>query len=93
MTQTKHTPGPWGIIEGKTLLHVETRHDNPTGAGVAICSVPKSAEANARLIAAAPEMLNALKHALNGIECYRDHPMMATEMLFRAAIANAEGRS
>ncbi len=61
-----HTPGPWRIMDGNTsLLHVETDEGSPAGTGIAITSINKRDEANARLIAAAPEMLAALLTLLN----------------------------
>jgi hypothetical protein len=62
MSKTKHTPGPWDFIDGHTLIHIETHIDNPAGAGMPICSVPKTStgRANARLIANAPDLLEAL---------------------------------
>lgn len=59
--QSKHTPGPWNIIEGKTLIHIETDAQNPVGAGIPICSIPKSEIGNANLIYAAPDLLEAVK--------------------------------
>lgn len=61
---TQHTPGPWDYITGKTLHHVETHMDHPVGAGIPICSIPKSREANARLISAAPDLLEAVQALL-----------------------------
>jgi hypothetical protein len=55
----KHTPGPWDFIDSKKLLHIETAIDNSSGAGIHICSVPKSDRANARLIAVSPDLLEA----------------------------------
>jgi hypothetical protein len=55
MGETTHTPGPWDVMEGRTLFHVETAINHPVEAGRAICSVPKGAlgAPNARLISAA----------------------------------------
>lgn len=56
------TPGPWDYVEGRTkLLHVETRIDNPHGAGLPICSIPKAREADACLVMMAPELLEQAK--------------------------------
>ncbi len=60
--QPKHTPGPWAsdenglITAGKNRLHVAQAMT--TGMG-------KAADANARLIAAAPELLAALQVGLH----------------------------
>lgn len=62
-TQTiGHTPGPWDALESKTLIHIETPVTHATP-GIAICSIPKRDKANAKLIAAAPELLMVLKLA------------------------------
>lgn len=79
-TQT-HTPGPW-IVK---LPHITT----PGALGyLATVSRNPQAEADARIIAAAPDMLNALKHCvpslIDGTEIYR---------VVKAAIAKAtEGK-
>lgn len=55
-----HTPGPWTYLKRRTLLHVESAMDACV-AGEPVCSLPVSKEANARLIAVAPELLAMLK--------------------------------
>jgi hypothetical protein len=60
MTDTKHTPGPWTEDpEGLVAVSIEG------GDGSVVCDVHGAAndarcEANARLIAAAPEMFEAM---------------------------------
>ena len=55
---TTHTPGPWKIIKGDFVV----APDNGTVAQVGTPTTPaREHEANARLIAAAPEMLEALR--------------------------------
>jgi hypothetical protein len=96
-----HTPGPWNVMPGRSLLHVETDCDNPGGAGVPICSLPLKAEANARLIAAAPDLLDALRDALTGFTDLsngwpeRELHMTPAEVIAKAvaALAKAEGRA
>ena len=65
-TETKHTPGPWEATEMGVIAQVCTSHGN-----FYTCALidPDNNEdkANAMLIAAAPEMLQALKHALDFI--------------------------
>lgn len=57
---TKHTPAPWGIIKGDLGYVV---FSGETGAMVArvICPMDDNGQANARLIAAAPDLLSELK--------------------------------
>jgi hypothetical protein len=77
-----HTPGPWKIIPSKTVLKYELKRANTSVAWHA----PEH-EANAKLIAAAPKLLEALQVArdviVNGGEIPED---MA---LIDAAIAEA----
>lgn len=87
---TKHTPGPWTIeipsngcdryiIHGKSFEEIcatclDTEHEM---------------QANARLIAAAPELLEACKMALS---CMAPEDNDATARTLRSAIAKAEGK-
>jgi hypothetical protein len=91
-----HTPGPWQVMDNsRTLLHVERQED-----GEAVCSVPrgKKGAANASLIAAAPDLLAALK-ALRGdswrhtVDWGPRDERHAIEEQCDAAIAKAEGTS
>lgn len=88
---TQHTPGPWfwdhegadamALVEedGTTILHLATLR-NSTAA--------RHMEANAQLIAAAPELLEALQGILAGVAgCERDPKWE----LARVAIAKATG--
>jgi len=60
MAETKHTPGPWTVGEGDRELLVLVDLGG-CGDGL-ICSVARPRYgANARLIAAAPDMLAALE--------------------------------
>jgi hypothetical protein len=95
-----HTPGPW-------TLHGWADNDYEITAALdTVCNVPgfdddtvdaDRAEANARLIAAAPELLAALREIAD--ECNRrlrkgeDSGDRLTLQLCKAAIAKAEGRS
>ena len=59
---TKHTPAPW-VYNGRVI----TAND-----GYPICSSVRNnseMKANAKLIAAAPELLEALQRALNDFRC------------------------
>lgn len=91
----QHTPGPWRIgvssaVEGRAFDGSWKFVAFPVRGGT-----PDQADTNARLIAAAPELLAALKAALaeiggeGGIGAVVD----VLESAGRAAIAKAEGRS
>ena len=94
---TNHTPGPWYVV--RTLTSSLSIAASPkytliaTVYGAAFHAGPYVAEANARLIAAAPDMLEALRTIVeygpqSGMKA--DAPMLIAA---RAAIAKAEDRS
>ena len=100
---TKHTPGPWHIANsfsrtefGRYRLAIYPNSDmqHPH---VSVSAPDDDAmtevTANARLIAAAPDMLAALQNLLNYTGGWDlkdpEHPIVAA----RAAIAKAEGRT
>lgn len=101
---SKHTPGPW-IINPRAVTSVQDANER----GIAACggffsSLPDRAmgdceqEANARLIAAAPQLLEALMMALDDSEVMAPDgkplcvgPDTLTRM--RAAIAAATGEA
>jgi len=94
---SKHTPGPWAMDEDKygEEIDVYPLKDGPPPMGrwAEICTVKDyesqdEMRANARLIAAAPDLLEALKLACELLE-YGGFDMEK----FHAAIAKAEGRS
>ena len=72
-TKTQHTPGPWYLAEERllTFAHGEVVGPNnehicgllPDNNGIVMMT--EEDKANARLIAAAPELLAALENALN----------------------------
>lgn len=73
MTKTKYTPGPWHICPYKESTS-KRLGVAPDGAGkiaeihpFKICGHDEEAEANARLIAAAPELLEALEIAASAL--------------------------
>lgn len=88
-TKTQHTPGPWGAYNlSKGNLVVETR----TGILVAnISGDCPEVEANASLIAAAPELLAALKSVAEIKGWFEKPPVSASGIKVMAAIAKAEG--
>lgn len=99
MSEATHTPGPWTVGFGKSgypyQIRAERQSDQAPGrVGKAITrwgaiSLPSSSEglANARLIAAAPTLLEALKTILADASCSAFIAQTAEE-----AIAKAEGK-
>lgn len=61
--QTTHTPGPWAIVETASA-HIGERAILDAD-GYTVCNPSPMGAANARLIAAAPAMLEALTLLLN----------------------------
>ena len=89
-----HTPGPWIIHPDGDL--VTAKFDPQYGSdGVAWVIKRPEYKANARLIAAAPQLLEACK----GLIAYRDHNVLNFQLekaddfirMMRIAIAAAEG--
>jgi len=101
---TTHTPGPWTIARprhtgGHWSLCAVVAESGPTIAqhGVPFAHGEAEAEANLRLIAAAPDMLAALHTAAEWVASQGRVPgcAAAAESMGRviaAAIARAEGR-
>lgn len=91
----RHTPGPWALAEGSWEIEARVDPENSETyyAPVAVIDVDWSSEiveANARLIAAAPDMLAALDMVYTDDD--GDGYVSAEGMAFiRAAIAKATG--
>lgn len=62
---TKHTPGPWGIIWTNGTIVIDANGGKTDIAHVVNRVNRDITEANARLIAAAPELLSALRSILD----------------------------
>ena len=98
MSKTKHTPGPWRVqvtghsfvVEAHTHTEVISVDENGNP-----CRWSEYNEANARLIAAAPEMLAALETAymalIGYLPAHRNDVTDAAISAARAAIAKATG--
>jgi hypothetical protein len=94
-----HTPGPWKVQDDRTTdgTFRVFPHEGPS-----ICNLRHGEmEANARLIAAAPELLRACEEALNALLDYvpllEAHGSVmgyghAVIVRLKAAIAKAEGK-
>jgi hypothetical protein len=99
---SRHTPGPWTLrrledtftLGGENVLNHQRIVGDGLSPGIVFMGIAEC-EANARLIAAAPDLLAALREIAVDIlpEFLRDHPgsYRAVQSL-HAAIAKAEGR-
>jgi hypothetical protein len=91
---TKHTPGPWSAIKADTYLELRDGSNDPI---LRIRGGMLPTSANARLIAAAPDLLAALENAANvlaGIavgDLKTVYPSSPALEQARAAIAKAKG--
>ena len=84
MSESKHAPGPWKASEDSSAVY------DSNGDAVAVIFGPvvsQESDANARLIAAAPDLLAAAKHALTELAGKGTH----AETLINATITKAEG--
>jgi hypothetical protein len=80
----KHTPGRWERVEMRIANLVVVRAvDGNTSKGVAMCT-----EENANLVAAAPELLEALKGALDLLGEFG-----TANVAWDRVVAKAEGRA
>jgi hypothetical protein len=103
VSEGKHTPGPWWLDRPhKESAVFQIRANGPGGNKAAVARVYtyrglEQAEADALLIAAAPELLEAAKDARKFFGAYPAicGGIFGTEVAKRleAAIARAEGRS
>ncbi len=92
MSEPKWTPGPWSAHEAKFGWEVVVGERPLYGKSITGWGAVSTTEANARLIAAAPELyeaLEALRPYFEG-EHYPDHPHC---VLIRAALAKARGET
>ena len=93
MTKAKHTPAPWeyrdlGQKDGAWQVRANARRGGTDM--VEVCTVYHwNAEANARLIAASPELLDALRDMVSDRECLSQ----ATIDFAKQAIAKATGEA
>lgn len=91
-----HTPGPWSVeIDHLTQVHefIRAYQEGEMFDIASLSDDTKDIEANARLIAAAPDLLAALDDLLSYLEGYdHDYPEAAPKFdRARAAIAKAQG--
>ena len=84
---SKHTPGPWEPLKdsyGQLSIFARSIKDF-------VCGVTRKCEADARLICAAPDLLEALKEM---VEMWEDDPSYGVDIARKAhaAIKKAEGK-
>lgn len=93
----QHTPGPWYVGENRPTgyAHILAPAMERGGPVKIICDMQTYASnhnEDANLIAAAPELLEALEYALKQIEdCAPE--LVNTQKVLRAAIAKAKGNT
>lgn len=96
---SQHTPGPWGWVYDGSSTYSIGEDDDPQGTMIASVADRRSerAMANCSLIAAAPELLAALK----GLLAFEEYAAYCQEcgigrsaewQAAKAAVAKAEGR-
>lgn len=96
-----HTPGPWRIHDRSTTISAS--FEIIPEKGMTVASVPAYVDdelgrANAALISAAPEMLEALRelqqklHRAIKMDVKRHYSLMVADVAASKAIAKAEGR-
>ena len=96
---SRHTPGPWSVGDkrGVWVGPVVTAEDGKRG----VAFVCGESDANARLLAAAPELLAALKVAADAIDYAQAqvdsendrHNLLVRLVQVQRVIAKAEGRA
>lgn len=91
-TQTKHTPGPWTTYTLNDSVNVEYCDDNLRSIIARVreadlCPEHGTTEANARLIAAAPELLEELKFVVAMLDQPVTRRLCAESSIFRADVA------
>lgn len=100
---TKHTPGQWLIdgVEPKSFVYALNQQGynrfwaHVQGGNTAPMeqTTVEEVEANARLIAAAPDLLEALKHCVDWLNAAGIAQSMPVQKQARAAIAKATGEA
>lgn len=88
MTKAQHTPGPWNCDQTVGFATFVGAEENPNIAAVHFKDTDEG-KANARLIAAAPELYEALCDMISDRDCLSE----ATVDFAQRAIAKARGQS
>ena len=91
MTHT-HTPGPWHLADEGSQIAIQTFSPHPTGTLARTYRMDELARSDSRLIAAAPELLEALQMLMPQDPQETDSYDRAMWKNARAAIARATGK-
>lgn len=97
MSAAKHTPGPWNVgtsKQGREVVFLNGLSEQPGSLGPSQNWIDCNTEANARLIAAAPDLLAVVQELEESAGYWSEYdvPLGIVDRI-RAAIAKAEGRS
>lgn len=89
---TKHTPGPWSLHKRGPAERYEVQHGIPGNwSPICVTFCGSQQEANARLIAAAPELLDICESILAEVDYEGLQLESGRAAKLRAAIAKATG--
>lgn len=93
--ETKHTPGPW-VARKTTVSSINGTRQlfgvGPVKNGAVWFVAENVYEEDARLIAAAPTMADAIRNLLAEIDADADCPSVGAIRALRDSLAKAEGR-
>lgn len=92
MNEAKHTPGPWSVDESNAIVG-EKLDDHPIWLRPVIARFATGVRpADARLMAAAPDLLEALQEILDAADGSGWDQLDATLRTARAAVSKATGK-
>ena len=91
--RTIHTPGPWKAVHSEGLYWDVMADSSHFISPVAACYDPQNSEADAKLIAAAPEMLAALQDIKSFLSNSQIPGAINAAARLERLIAKAEGRA
>lgn len=92
-TETKHTPGPWHVVEGRLPGSLEIFSNKTAVAELWRRADVQKEMANASLIAAAPELLEALSLIVESADKNQAAIIDAFLVAAKKAIAKATGET